>query len=119
MSKLYLQEKIDPAPGQYIIVGEDGFLTSGRLISEVTPQLVINIPSIYTSVTLSAKCNGNTKTLVFDKLSNTKYNCYLPEFGLWEITGINIDSNNIETILEGEIDVTAITTYQVALEAQL
>lgn len=117
MSKLYLQEKIDPAPGQYIIVGEDGFLTSGRLISEVNPQVVITIPSIYTSVTLSATCNGKVKTIAFDKLSDTKYNCYLPEFGFWQFVGINVDSNNVTTILEGDINVVAITTYQVTLEA--
>lgn len=111
MSKIYLQEKIDPVPGQYVIVGRDGFLTAGQLSTEATPQLVITAPTGFEPSDFSATCNNKVKILNIDKASDTVFTCSLPEFGLW---GITIHAHD-GSIYEEYIDVTDIRTYNIAL----
>lgn len=117
MSKLYLQEKIHGNPGEYVIVGKDGFLTSGTLSSEVYPLLNITVPEGYEISDLSAFCNNNPKGLTFEQSSLTKFYCYLPEFGFWQITGTKTVSGDATSIVIGYIDVVSIDTYNVTLSS--
>ena len=110
MSKIYLQEKIEAVPGQYVVVGEDGFLKAGRIEAEANPQIIITAPSGYSVSNFSATCNNNAKNIEFEKLSDTTFSCFVPEFGLWKIMATK-DS----TVLEDFIDVPSISTYQVNL----
>lgn len=109
MSKIYLQEKIKPVPGLYLVIGEDGFLTTGRISSEVNPQIVISISEGFDVSNFSAKCNGVFKNIIFEKLSDTRFNCYLPEFGEWDI----FVSRNNSVLAKETVDVTTVTTYQI------
>ena len=109
MSKIYLQEKIEPAPGLYLVIGENGFLTAGRLSSEVNPQIIITISGGYNISDFSAKCNGVSKNIIFEKLSDTRFNCYLSEFGVWTIIAAKAGT----TPLVESVDVTDIVTYQI------
>lgn len=110
MSKIYLQEKIEAVPGQYVVVGEDGFLKAGRIESEANPQIIITAPSGYSVSNFSATCNNNAKNIEFEKLSDTTFSCFVPEFGLWKII-----ATKDNTVLEDFIDVPSISTYQVNL----
>lgn len=111
MSKLYLQEKINGSPGQYVVVGKDGFLTAGRLVTDVSPILIITTPEGYDVEDFSANCNGEDINISFEKLSAITFSCYLSSFGLWQITANN------GTLLSDVIDVSEIAVYNMDLSS--
>lgn len=110
MSKIYLQEKIEGTPGQYVVVGEDGFLKAGELTTEARPELIITAPVGTEPSDFSIHCNGVAKTVTINKESSTLFTCSLPEFGLWSIS-INYNNTNLIEY----IDVTDIKMYTVML----
>lgn len=123
MSKLYLQEKITPVPGQYVVVGENGFLTAGRLVSDVTPLVIVTVPTGYSESDFSAICNGQDKIITVESLSETKFKIYLPSFGFWIITAQKTNIvNGVETItssLSGVINAENIDTYYLTLSPDI
>ena len=56
MSKIYLQEKLNGVEGQYVVVGNDGFLTAGNLSTEAKPELIITAPSDTETSDFSISC---------------------------------------------------------------
>ena len=110
MSKIYLQEKLNGVEGQYVVVGNDGFLTAGNLSTEAKPELIITAPSDTETSDFSISCNGILKTLDKTKESSNIFTCSLPEFGLWSVS---IPYND-ETLID-YIDVTEIKIYNTML----
>ena len=114
MTKIYLQEKIKPVEGKYIVVGDDGFLTTGDIFDSAYPQLIITTDAVINNISdIEARCNGNIKVLNIEKVSELEktYSCLLPEFGFWEILATTSTSSTVR----GIIDVTEIKTYNVFL----
>ena len=106
MSKIYLQEKITPVAGKYIIVGSDGNLTTGDLPQSTLPTISINVPSGTNTIT----CVKGTLSLNVNQLTDTTYSCNPTEFGIWTISG-----NYNGDILSDTLNVTEITNYFVYL----
>lgn len=85
MGKLYLQEKINPDPGKYIIVGKDGFLTTGDIPMEAYPQIMITTDPGRDVTEFSAYCNNQRKYPEIVKINDHTFACTCNEFGSWHI----------------------------------
>lgn len=85
MGKLYLQEKINPDPGKYIIVGKDGFLTTGDIPIEAYPQIMITTDPGRDVTEFSAYCNNQRRYPEIVKINDHTFACTCSEFGSWRI----------------------------------
>lgn len=106
MSKIYLQEYITPVPNKYIIVGADGYLTTGDINTDVFPVLRINTPGEVSNV----QVYKGSKYLNITKVSNILYTCNPSEFGIW-----NISCTYNGSTLSDTINITNLTSYSVTL----
>lgn len=111
MSKIYLQERITPVAGKYIVVGNDGNLTTGDLPTNTFPTITITAPSSVNQMVVTTT-NPGQSTATATKTTSTTWVCNPPQFGIWTITGTS--SSPAATYIES-IDVTEITNYSVTL----
>ena len=106
----YLQKKIPPVKNNYIVVGEDGYLTTkSELPSGLLPT--INIITNSNLINIKAVCQDASSEII--KIDNNLYKCNVSYFGYWYIYATNkmtqkivSDIVLIEEIKEYEINLT-------------
>ncbi len=119
MSRVYLQEKITPVNGNYIVVGADGNLIAGSLSTGYSPSVNINTPTIsinnfrlsvtvgnYTGTSSSFSPSDYIKSTTGSTESSTSWIFVPPFFGTWNI---DITTNDVS------ISITELKTYSVDL----
>ena len=121
MGKIYLQEKITPIPNKYVVADRNGFLKAGDIVSEVKPQLIITGININLSAvnSITLFCNSKTKILELTYVNDNTIICYPDEFGSWEVKAelVPSDSTDNTLLVEGEVDITEISTYYISLSS--
>lgn len=99
MPKVYLQQKINPVPDKYLVIGPDGNITTGNLPEGEFPIIHITFPEGTTN--LNAHCYSFTADIEIK--SSTTADCTVKQFGTWVISGF-YDGNLIsDSILVSEI----------------
>lgn len=110
MSKIYLQEKIPPVAGKYIIVGHDGNLTTGDLPSGTFPTINITVPVGSTNVQCSKTRGQSQITVPVTQKSSSTYTCNPNEFGTWTVS-----CRHNGDILSDTVNVALIKSYSITL----
>ena len=99
MSKIYLQEKITPVAGKYLVIGQDGNVTTGDLPTGTFPTLNVIVPSGSTNVTVTQ----GVVSLPLTQIDSTTWRCNPSAFGIWQATCLSQGSTLTETINIAEI----------------
>lgn len=108
MSKIYLQEYITPVANKYIVVGSDGYLTTGDINTNIYPLLIIRT---YGAVS-NLQVYKDSISVPIITVSDTQYNCNPTEFGIW-----NISCNYNGVSLSDTVNITEVTSYSVNLSS--
>lgn len=112
MSRIYLQDKITPVAGKYIIVGSDGNLTTGDAVKGFYPTVTFTTATAIGVNKLSVVCESGETVVPSLIEGSTKNWQFSPSvFGLWTVT----DSQNNQS---GNVDVVDLTSYVITLSSQ-
>lgn len=116
MGKIYLQEKINPIPGKYVVADKNGYLTAGDLVTEVHPKLIIKGLNInFSNISqenIKFYCNKNIKQIDITKVDDHTLVVYPDEFGSWQVL-VTLPKET----LNDSINITEITTYTISLSS--